>query len=62
MEKLKMLIQRKQGVTSAEIAKALPSVTPSRRVSDLRDAGWTITFKYMEDGQRKIYFGKPPKQ
>jgi hypothetical protein len=62
MEKLKMLIQRKQGVTSAEIAKALPSVTPSRRISDLREAGWTITFNLMDDNKSKIYFGKPPKK
>ena len=61
LERLKVLIQRKQGVTSAEIAKALPSVTPSRRISDLRDAGWTITFKFQDDNKTKIYFGKPPK-
>jgi len=60
LDKLKKLIQRKQGVMSWEIAQRLPSVTPSRRVSDLRDLGWTITWKKTDDNQ-KIYFGKPPK-
>lgn len=62
LEKLKLLMRRKQGVTSAEIAKALPSVTPSRRVSDLREAGWTITYKLQDDNKTKIYFGKPPRK
>lgn len=61
LEKLKLLMQRKQGVTSAEIAKALPSVTPHRRISDLKEAGWTITYKLQDDNTTKIYFGKPPK-
>ena len=60
LDKLKKLIQRKQGVMSWEIAQKLPSVTPSRRVSDLRDLGWTITFKKTDDNQ-KIFFGTPPK-
>lgn len=59
LDKLKKLIQRKQGVMSWEIAQKLPSVTPSRRVSDLRDLGWTITFKKTDDNQ-KIFFGTPP--
>jgi hypothetical protein len=61
MDKLKTLMQRKQGVTSAEIVKHLPSVTPHRRISDLKEVGWTITYKMMDDNKSKIYFGKPPK-
>jgi hypothetical protein len=61
MDKLKELLQRKQGVKSYEIVKALPSVSPHRRLSDLKERGWTITFKLMDDNKTKIYFGKPPK-
>ena len=61
MDKLKELLQRKQGVKSYEIVKALPSVSPHRRLSDLKELGWTITFKLCDDNKTKIYFGKPPK-
>jgi hypothetical protein len=61
MDKLKELLQRKQGVKSYEIVKALPSVSPHRRLSDLKERGWTITFKLCDDNKTKIYFGKPPK-
>jgi hypothetical protein len=62
IEILKQLLQRKQGVKSWEIAKALPSVSPHRRLSDLKERGWTITFKLCDDNKTKIYFGKPPKK
>ena len=59
LDKLKKLIQRKQGVMSWEIAQKLPSVTPHRRLSDLKEQGWTVTWKKREDGM-KVYFGKAP--
>jgi hypothetical protein len=61
MDKLKELLQRKQGVKSYEIVKVLPSVSPHRRLSDLKERGWTITFKLCDDNKTKIYFGKAPK-
>ncbi len=61
MDKLKELLKRKNGVKSWEIAKALPSVSPHRRLSDLKEQGWTITYKLMDDNKTKIYFGTPPK-
>lgn len=60
LDKLKKLIQRKQGVMSWEIAQKLPSVTPHRRLFDLKEQGWTILSKTRDDGQ-KIYFGTPAK-
>ncbi len=60
LDKLKKLIQRKQGVMSWEIAQKLPSVTPHRRLADLKEQGWTVTWKKRDDGM-KIYFGTPPK-
>ena len=60
LDKLKKLLQRKNGVMSWEIAQRLPSVTPHRRLSDLKEQGWTITHKTSGNGQ-KIYFGQAPK-
>lgn len=60
LEKLQKLMLKKSGTTTVEIARTLPSTTPTRRISDLRDKGWTITYKLMDDNVTKIYFGKPP--
>ena len=60
LEKLEKLLLKKNGTTTVEIARTLPSVTPTRRISDMREKGWTITFKLKDDGVTKIYFGKPP--
>lgn len=60
-EKLIKLLTRQQGCTSVDIAKGLPSVSPHRRISDLKDKGWTILKKKRDDGLT-TYFGKPPKK
>lgn len=60
MLKLIKLLTRKEGCTSVDIAKGLPSVTPHRRLSDLKDKGWTILKKKRND-QLTRYHGKPPK-
>lgn len=60
LEKLKKLLTRKQGCKSYEIVKELPSVTPHRRLDDLKNQGWTITFTLSKDNKTKTYFGKPP--
>lgn len=57
-QKLAKLLTRKQGCTSVEICDALPSVSPHRRLSDMKELGWTILKK--QDGKLKRYFGKPP--
>ena len=59
--KLIKLLTRKQGCTSVDIVKGLPSVTPHRRISDLKDKGWTILKKKQNDALT-VYFGKPPKK
>lgn len=58
-DKLKRLISRKSGCTSVDIAAILPSVSPHRRISDLKEEGWTILKQ--QDGKLKRYFGIPPK-
>jgi len=59
-DKLIKLLTRSQGCTSVDIVKGLPSVTPHRRISDLKEKGWTIFKKKRDDGLT-IYFGKPHK-
>ena len=61
LARLEKLLLKKSGTTTVEIAQKLPSTTPTRRLSDMRERGWTITFKLKEDGVTKIYFGTPPK-
>jgi hypothetical protein len=57
-QKLKRLLKRKNGCTSVDIASILPSVSPHRRISDIRAEGWTILKK--QDGKLKRYWGIPP--
>lgn len=62
MERLKVLIGRKQGATAAEIARFLPTTSPHSKMARLaRMNGWTIIKKDNADGT-KTYFGKPPKK
>jgi len=58
LDKLKRLLSRKRGCTSVDIAAMLPSVTPHRRISDIRAEGWTILKK--QDGKLKRYWGIAP--
>jgi hypothetical protein len=58
LEKLKRLLSRKRGCTSVDIAAVLPSVSPHRRISDIRAEGWTVVKK--QDGKLKRYWGTPP--
>ncbi len=58
-DKLAKLLTRKRGCTSVDIVDVLPSVSPHRRLSDLKEQGWTILKK--QDGRLKRYFGIAPK-
>ena len=62
VSKLAKLLQRKQGCTMFEVCLVCSSVTPSRRLSDLRDIGWTITKKKIEGKNYHRFYGKPPKR
>ena len=62
MDRLKMLIGRKEGATAAEIARFLPTTSPHSKMARLvRTQGWTILKKDRTDGTKQ-YFGKPPKK
>lgn len=58
-QKLERLLMRKRGCTSVDICAVLPSVSPHRRLSDLKERGWSILKK--QEGKLKRYFGTPPK-
>lgn len=57
---LKTLLKRKQGVTSMEMCDLLPTVTPSRRISDLREQGWIVTKKPVQGTNYFRFFGRAP--
>lgn len=58
-QKLARLLTRKRGCTSVDICDALPSVSPHRRLTDMKEQGWTILKR--QDGKLKRYFGIAPK-
>lgn len=61
LQTLSKLLQRERGVTSFEIIQACRTTSPSKRVSEMRALGWTIT-KHKVTGYRyHIFTGKPPK-
>lgn len=59
-DRMATLLTRPQGATSVELARAAPSLSVHKRISELRlKKGWTITKR--QDGKFLRYFGKPPK-
>ena len=60
-EILKRLLTRKRGVTSYEIALEMGTVCPHRRLTDLKEEGWTILRQEIEGQTYGRYFGVPPK-
>lgn len=58
LQRLAPLLLR--GCTSLDIARAIPSVSPHRRLTDARLAGWEISKKKNKDGLY-VYKGKAPK-
>lgn len=62
MERIKVLLAKKEGTTAAEIARYLPTTSPHSKMARLvRTHGWTITKRDNGDGTKQ-YFGKPPKK
>lgn len=59
-QKLAKLLTRKRGCTSVDIVAVLPSVSPHRRLTDMKQQGWTI-LKRKGDGRLITYFGTAPK-
>lgn len=60
IDKLKKLLQRKRGVTSYEICTLMGTVCPHRRLTDLKEQGWTILRQEIEGQKYGRYFGISP--
>lgn len=63
-EKLAALLKRKgkTGVTAMEIIAAIGSVSPNRRLFELKQKGWTITHTKAVHMNYGRYVGVPPKK
>ena len=59
-EILKRLLTRKRGVTSFEIATLMGTVCPHRRMTDLKEQGWTILRKEIDGQKHGRYFCVDP--
>jgi len=61
LEKLKVLLRRKRGVTAMEIVSEVGTVCPHKRLSELKEQGWTITRNVVCGRSYGRYFGSSPK-
>lgn len=60
-QRLAQLLSRKCGTTSMEIVSICKTVSPHRRLTDLKERGWTITKKLVKGKNYHRYFGTAPK-
>ena len=60
-EMLGRLLLRKRGITSMGIIKTIGTVCPHKRMSDLKEQGWTITKNPVLGTNYHRYFGQSPK-
>lgn len=58
---LAKLLSRKCGTTAFEIIVEARTVCPHKRMSDLKERGWTITKKLVKGKNYHRYFGTAPK-
>lgn len=60
-QRLGKLLTRKTGATAMEIVSTVGTVCPHKRMSELKDKGWTITKKPVTGANYHRYFGQSPK-
>lgn len=60
-EKLAALLKRKNGCTAMDIMLATGSVSPHRRLTDLKRKGWVIKPNKIAGKNYMFYTGTPPK-
>lgn len=58
---LAKLLSRKCGTTALEIIQRVGTVCPHKRMSDLKELGWTITKKQVHGKRYHRYFCTAPK-
>lgn len=61
-KEVQRLLSRSRGCTMYDICIICRSVSPSRRIHDLREKGWTITKKKIDGKNFHRFYGKPPKK
>ena len=59
LQRLEKLLLK--GCTSMDIIKKCGTVSPSRRLSDMRYDGWTITKVKVAGKNYHMFYGKAPK-
>lgn len=59
-ERLERLLTRKTGATAMDIATEVGSTSPHKRLSELRERGWTIWREAVKGRNYGRYFGKKP--
>lgn len=59
-DRLEKLLLRKRGVTALEIIQAVGTTSPHRRLTDLKERGWTIRRAQVEGKNFGRYFGQAP--
>jgi hypothetical protein len=61
LQLLAKLLTRKRGVTGMEVIRECRTTSPSKRISEMRALGWTITKHKAAGYNYHIFTGKPPK-
>lgn len=61
LQRLVFLLSRKCGTTAMEVAQAISTTCPHKRISELRYSGWTIVKKLVPGTSYYRYFGTAPK-
>ena len=60
LQRLEKLLLK--GCTSMDIIRVCRTTTPTRRLSDCRDKGWTITKVKVSGKNYHRFYGKAPKK
>lgn len=57
-DRLAKLLTRKRGATAMDIVEAVGTVCPHKRLSEMKERGWTITRKPVQGKSYGVYFGE----
>lgn len=60
LDRLEKLLTRKRGATAMEICEAVGTVSPHRRLTELKRRGWNITRLPVEGRNYGRYYGRRP--
>lgn len=59
-QRLAKLLQRPKGCTSMDIIREVGTTSPSKRLSEMRDAGWLILKDKVDGTNYHRFKGVPP--